>query len=59
MTGYSLTRCDHRIPRPEDFLDDDTSIAGQALVKFSRWEMNSEGNVATGYRDLARTLRPR
>lgn len=54
-TGYSLGQCDHRINRPERLLDANT-LSAWALVEGSKWEVRSDGEVDTRYRDLARSL---
>jgi hypothetical protein len=53
-TGYALSRCDHRLPDPEEILDTD-SIAAQQLIEDSDWDLDDDG-VVSNYRDLARTL---
>jgi hypothetical protein len=55
-TGYDLSKCDHRLPFPEDYLEDDTQTWTRAMVRNTDWEINSEGELETDYRDLARTL---
>ena len=54
-TGFRLSACDHRIAQPEDFLGEG-SLSGLALIHASRWELTSEGEIDSDYRDLARTL---
>lgn len=54
-TGYDLATCDHRLTRPDDFLDNE-SIASIALIDRSDWKWDEEGGVRTDYRDLARGL---
>lgn len=54
-TGYSLSRCDHRIPQPGELLNEE-SVAAYAMVDRSNWELDDEGEVRGDYRDLARTL---
>jgi len=53
-TGYEVASCDHRISRPQDFLDA-KSVSAYRLLKGSRWKLN-EGGVNTSYSELARTL---
>lgn len=53
-TGYDLADCDHRLTRPEDFLQNE-SIASIALIDRSRWEFDADG-IRYDYRDLARSL---
>ena len=55
MTGYNLSKCDHRIPETEP-LEDSDSLAALALLRNSRWELNDQGEVKDDYRDLARSL---
>ncbi len=52
--GYDLSQCDHRLTRPQDFLDD-PAIGTVALVENSLWEFDEEG-VDFDYRDIARSL---
>lgn len=66
MTGTGLSRCDHRLPHPEDYLevdnDDDEeepqTLSGWAiaLVRNTRWDVDGDLEVETDYRNLARTL---
>ena len=58
MTGVQLGSCDHRISHPEDFLDEEMGANGWtfALVNNSRWVINSERELVSDYRNLARTL---
>ena len=61
-TGIQLSRCDHRLPHPEDYVGDraeeeGVSIWGRALVERSRWDVDDGDNeVVSDYRNLARTL---
>jgi len=58
-TGVKLATCDHRIPHPEDYLDERDGMANGwtfALVNNSRWVINSERELVTDYRGLAQTL---
>ncbi len=59
-TGVPLSRCDHRLPHPEDYvgeraIEEATSWAF-ALVNHSRWDIDQEREVEGNYRGLARTL---
>jgi len=54
MTGYDLGECDHRLTRPQDFLETNT-VAGVALVENSDWRFNEDG-VDYRYRNVARGL---
>ncbi len=63
-TGVNLSRCDHRLPHPEDYLEMDeddegyeTGLSGWALalVRNTRWEVENL-EVEDDYRNLARTL---
>jgi hypothetical protein len=53
-TGYSLSRCDHRLPDPEALMNG--SFTGYAVVNGSRWELDEDNDVVDDYRGLARTL---
>ena len=57
-TGVQLGTCDHRIPNPEDFLDEEMGANGWtfALVNNSRWVINEDRELVTDYRSLAQTL---
>lgn len=57
-TGVQLGTCDHRIPNPEDFLNEDMGANGWtfALVNNSRWVINEDRELVTDYRSLAQTL---
>jgi hypothetical protein len=60
-TGAKLGACDHRIPHPEDFLDDDDDQGMAngwtfALVNNSRWVITEDRELVTDYRSLAQTL---
>lgn len=60
-TGWSLSQCDHRLPHPEDYVGEDAeeegvNAWGRALVRNTRWEVDSELEVVNNYRNLARTL---
>ncbi|MEM6289936.1 MAG: hypothetical protein AAGA54_01685 [Myxococcota bacterium] len=62
-TGYDLSRCDHRLPHPEDYLEenDEDNVEGLsgwaiALVRNTRWDVDDDLEVETDYRNLARTL---
>ena len=65
-TGAQLSRCDHRLPNPEDILnpefdeeeEDEPPLSGWAvaLVKHSRWELETKREIETNYRNLAQTL---
>ncbi len=63
-TGVDLSRCDHRLPHPEDYLEvqededgysDGLSGWALALVRNTRWEVE-DLEVEDDYRNLARTL---
>lgn len=55
-TGYRLSRCDHRLPVPEQMLDSE-SVSARQLVEASDWDLEDDGDgVVDDYRDLARTL---
>ena len=53
--GVDVGACDHRISRPQDFLAAGSVPAYRVLQK-SRWRLNGEGRVDTGYAEVARTL---
>ncbi|QQR89401.1 MAG: hypothetical protein IPJ88_14520 [Myxococcales bacterium] len=55
--GVNIGACDHRITRPEDFLEAG-SIAAYLLLEKSDWQLSteSEGLIVGEYRDLVRTL---
>ncbi len=62
-TGYDLSRCDHRLPHPEDYLEenDEDNVEGLsgwaiALVRNTRWDVDDDLEVESDYRNLARTL---
>lgn len=55
-TGYDLSQCDHRLPFPEDLLEDEDQNWTRAMVRNSEWEMRDNGEIITDYRDIARTL---
>jgi hypothetical protein len=58
-TGVQLGTCDHRIPSPEDYLDETQGLANGwtfALVNNSRWVINEDRELVTDYRELAQTL---
>jgi len=56
MTGRAASKCDIRLNRPRDFLDN-ASPYGIALVADSDWQLNPElTDVKRGYADLVRTL---
>ncbi|MFU8805087.1 MAG: hypothetical protein ACNA8W_14835 [Bradymonadaceae bacterium] len=55
MTGYELSRCDHRISDPRDLVNAQT-VASMALLENSRWEFRDDGDVRRDYRDLAQNL---
>lgn len=57
MVSREPGACDHRLPEPEELLDQ--SVAGFELVNDSRWELQKGRDglrVDTRYSDLARTL---
>lgn len=54
-TGYSVAGCDHRISRPEDFLEA-KSVSAYRLLQASSWKLDEEGEVESSYSELARTL---
>jgi hypothetical protein len=58
-TGAQLGACDHRIPHPEDYLDEESGVANGwtfALVNNSRWVIDEDRELVTDYRGLAQTL---
>jgi len=57
-TGYQLSVCDHRMPHPDDYLEEEMNdnAWAHALVVNSRWELNEEDEVVGDYRGLAQTL---
>lgn len=61
-TGLQMGDCDHRISNPEDYLENDDNAEFEfggwafAMVKNSRWVIDDERQLVTGYRNLARTL---
>lgn len=58
-TGVQLGACDHRIPHPEDYLDEENGMANGwtfALVNNSRWVIDQDRELVTDYRGLAQTL---
>jgi hypothetical protein len=60
-TNWQISRCDHRLPHPEDYVGDEAedngvNAWGRALVRGTRWEVNEELEVVGDYRNLARTL---
>ncbi len=56
MTGFKLATCDHRIPFPEDFLDEGMSGWAFALINNSRWIISNDRELVTDYQNLAQTL---
>ena len=55
--GDQLGTCDHRMPHPEDYLDEDIITPWSvALVRNSRWTLNDENRLVTNYRNIAQTL---
>ena len=55
-TGYDLSQCDHRLPFPDDMLEDYDNNWVKAMVRHSDWEVRDNGELVTDYRDIARTL---
>jgi hypothetical protein len=58
-TGVQLGTCDHRIPHPEDYLNENNGTVNGwtfALVNNSRWVINEDRELVTDYRGLAQTL---
>jgi hypothetical protein len=60
-TGFALSRCDHRLPHPEDYAgpeaeEDGIGAWGRALVRNTRWDIDEDNEVRMDYRNLARTL---
>ena len=55
FTGVELSRCDHRLQRPNDLLEAGSVSAYTVLVN-SDWSVDEEGAVRMDYADLARTL---
>ncbi len=56
FTEYDLATCDHRLPHPEDYLEEEFGPWAKAMVKNSRWMLDEEDEVRGDYRNLARTL---
>lgn len=59
MTGYEISTCDHRLTRPDEFLEAG-SLAGVALVERSNWQIrdvDDEGNPRVDY-SYRNTVRP-
>ena len=55
--GDELGTCDHRMPHPEDYLDEDIASPWTvALVRNSGWTLNDDDNLVTNYRNIAQTL---
>lgn len=60
-TGYDLAECDHRLPHPEDFMDEESVLTpdwGRAVVRNTRWSISEDDDmeVEGDYRGVARTL---
>jgi hypothetical protein len=53
--GVDVGACDHRISRPQAFLDA-RSLPAYRVLQNSRWRLNGEGRVDTSYAEVARTL---
>lgn len=58
FTGYQMAACDHRLPFPEDYLDEDLANGWtRAFVRMSKWTINQQNDgIVTDYRTLAQTL---
>jgi hypothetical protein len=54
-TGRELGRCDHRISRPQAFLEA-KSLSAYRVLQSSQWALDEDGNVDTRYASVARTL---
>ncbi len=54
-TGRTLSSCDHRISRPQAFLEA-RSLSAYRILEASRWQFAEDGSVDTRYSDVARTL---
>ncbi len=55
FTGVVMSPCDHRLTRPNDFLEAGSVSAYQILTN-SDWGLDGDGILMTDYADLARTL---
>ncbi|MBF5042930.1 hypothetical protein FGE12_11070 [Aggregicoccus sp. 17bor-14] len=53
--GQDPGRCDHRISRPQAFLDA-KSLSAYRVLQASQWRLDAKGNVDTAYATVARTL---
>ena len=56
FSKVDLGQCDHRISYPEDFLEEESTGWARALLRNSRWPVDDNDELQTGYRNLARTL---
>lgn len=54
-TGVDLAQCDHRISRPDQFLEASRSVAAVSVIQNSRWQLTTDG-VREDYSRLARNL---
>lgn len=55
--GDRLGTCDHRMPHPEDYLDEDVATPWSvSMVRQSRWTVNDSDALVTDYRNIAQTL---
>jgi hypothetical protein len=54
-TGRTLGACDHRISRPQSFLEA-RSLSAYRVLEASRWRIAEDGTVDTRYASVARTL---
>lgn len=54
MTNEGFGACDHRLPLPEELLEN--SAMGYAVVQESRWSINDQDEVDERYASLVRTL---
>jgi len=55
-TGFDLGQCDHRISRPDQFLEASKSVAAVSMIENSRWQLTPAGGVREDYEKLARNL---
>ena len=55
FTSVPLSSCDHRLTRPNDFLEAG-SVSAFQILQLSDWELDSSGQLRSDYADLASTL---